>query len=87
MNIGERMYTYIQAFLTNRTAEIHFGPHTSRPYTLSGIGTPRDLSSHLFSSMSLSFPLPANYKTSLTFGTHSMLMISLYGLPMAVMET
>ncbi|XP_065289502.1 uncharacterized protein [Dermacentor albipictus] len=52
-----------------------------------GLAPPRDLSSHLFSSMSLSSPLPANYKTSLTFGTHSMLMISLYGPPMAVMET
>ncbi|KAH7983163.1 hypothetical protein HPB52_009699 [Rhipicephalus sanguineus] len=37
LNVGVRMYAYIQAFLSGRTAEVHMGPHASPPYTLSGV--------------------------------------------------
>lgn len=52
LNVGVRMYAYIQAFLSGRTAEVHMGPHASPPYTLSGVGTPQGsvLSPFLFNA-------------------------------------
>lgn len=41
LNVGTRTYTYIQAFLTARTAELQFGPLTHPTYTLKSVGTPQ----------------------------------------------
>ncbi|XP_037576762.1 uncharacterized protein LOC119458983 [Dermacentor silvarum] len=41
LNVGARTYTYIQAFLTARTAELRFGPLTYPTYSLKSIGTPQ----------------------------------------------
>lgn len=41
LQVGERTHSYIKAFLSNRTAEIHFGPLKSDPFTLGSKGTPQ----------------------------------------------
>lgn len=41
LQVGERTHNYIKAFLSNRTAEIHFGPLKSDRFTLGSKGTPQ----------------------------------------------
>ncbi|XP_075538142.1 uncharacterized protein LOC142572725 isoform X1 [Dermacentor variabilis] len=52
LNVGARMYAYIQVFLSQRTAEVLMGYHASPSYTLSGVGTPQGsvLSPFVFNS-------------------------------------
>ena len=41
LNVGARTHTYIQAFLTARTAELQFGPFSYPTYSLKSVGTPQ----------------------------------------------